>query len=144
MGAFALLAAAALAMAPSASQCPGRPQTSAGVLATETDWVHAIDARDVPALACLLAPEFSDSNWRGQVIPRADVLVRLPSRPNATLKLSDLSVFLDGPFAVVRGVNTQVAANGSDGGSVRFTDVFVYRGGGWRAVSAQETLIAKE
>jgi hypothetical protein len=37
-----------------------------------------------------------------------------------------------------------MAPDGRNAGSVRFTDVFVYLGGAWRAISAQETLIAKE
>jgi hypothetical protein len=131
-------------MASSAAACPSEPATSAGVLAAEQHWVRAIEARDVAALSCIQAPEFSDSSWRGELVSRSRVLERLPKRPNSTLRLSSLSVFRDGRFAIVRGINTQTGADAASSGSVRFTDVFVYRGGAWRAVSAQETLIAKE
>jgi hypothetical protein len=118
--------------------------TRAGVLATEHAWVRAIEARDTTALSCILAREFADTNWRGQIVPRSAVLARLPSRPDSRLKLIDLSVVEHGRFAIVRGMNTQTDADGRTSGSVRFTDVFVYRAGSWRAISAQETLIAKE
>ena len=93
-------------------------------------------------MSCILAREFSDTGWRGEVVPRNAVLARLHSRPASTLKLSDLSVFRDGRFAVVRGTNTQAGPDGRSSASVRFSDVFVYRGGAWRAIFAQETLIA--
>jgi hypothetical protein len=134
----------ALLAASAAIACPRQPATSAGVQATERAWVRAIEARDVKMLGCILAPEFSDTNWRGDVVPRAAVLRRLPQRPASTLKLSNLSVFRNGHFAIVRGTNTQAGSDTASSGSVRFTDVFVYRGGAWRAIAAQETLIAKE
>jgi hypothetical protein len=124
--------------------CPRHAMTRAGVLATEHAWVRAIEARDTTALSCILALEFADTNWRGQIVPRSAVLARLPSRPDSRLKLIDLSVVEHGRFAIVRGMNTQTDADGRTSGSVRFTDVFVYRAGSWRAISAQETLIAKE
>jgi hypothetical protein len=124
--------------------CPRHPRTRAGVLATEHEWVRAIEARDSTALSCILTLEFADTNWRGQIVPRPTALARLPSRPKSRLKLSDLSVVQHGRFAIVRGINTQTAADGRSSGSVRFTDLFVYRAGSWRAISAQETLIAKE
>ena len=136
MAALALVASAAAA-------CPSQPPSSAGALAAEREWVRALESRDVKLLGCILAPEFIDTNWRGQVVPRSAVLQRLPGRPPSTLKLSDLSVFGNGRFAIVRGTNTQAGGDARSSGSVRFTDVFVYRAGAWRAISAQETVIAK-
>lgn len=146
MAAFAFLVAATLATSVPRTMlgCPRHPRTSAGVLATEQEWVRAIESHDFKALSCILAPEFVDTNWRGEAIPRADVLSSLRSRPAVRMKLSDLSVYLLGRFAIVRGTNTQLTADARISGSVRFTDMFVYRGGAWRAVSAQETLITKE
>ena len=124
--------------------CQRHPMTVAGVLATEHEWVRALEARDSSALSCILASNFADTSWRGELIPRSAVLGRLPSRPPSRLKLSDLAVSQNGRFAIVRGINTQVGPDGRKAGSVRFTDAFLYRGGAWRAISAQETLIAKE
>lgn len=124
--------------------CPSHPATSAGVLATEHEWVRALEARDSKALSCILADDFADTNWRGELVTRSVILGRLPSRPPSHLTLTNLSVSQQGPFAIVRGTNTQTGPDGRTTGSVRFTDAFIYRGGTWRAVSAQETLIAKE
>ena len=147
MIAFAFLGSA-MTLATSVPQtrlgCPRHPMTSAGVLATEHEWVRALEARDSRALSCILADDFADTNWRGELAPRSAVLGRLSSRPPSRLKLTDLTVLQNGPLAIVRGINTQVAPDGRNAASVRFTDVFVYLGGAWRAISAQETLIAKE
>ena len=124
--------------------CPAHPATSAGVLATEHEWVRALETRDSRALSCILATDFADTNWRGELVPRSVVLGRLPSRPPSHLILTDLSVSQEGPFAIVRGTNTQIGPDGRTTASVRFTDAFVFRGGTWRALSAQETPIAKE
>jgi hypothetical protein len=142
--AFASAMTIATSVPQTMSGCASHPATTEGVLATEHAWVRAIEARDTRALSCILAPDFSDTNWRGEVLARDVVLARLPSRPPSHLKLSELSVFRDGRFAIVRGTNTQSGPGGGNSASVRFTDVFIYRGGAWRAVSAQETLIAKE
>ena len=123
--------------------CSTHPQTRAGVLATERDWVRALEERDVRALSCILAPEFVDTSWRGELVSRAEVLRALPSRPPSRLALSGLSVFEDGRFAIVRGTNSQSSPASAGSVSVQFTDMFVYRAGAWRAVSAQETPIAK-
>jgi len=147
MIAFAFLGSA-MTLATSVPQtrlgCPRHPMTSAGVLATEHEWVRALEARDSRALSCILADDFADTNWRGELAPRSAVLGRLSSRPPSRLKLTDLTVSQNDQLAIVRGINTQVAPDGRNAGSVRFTDVFVYLGGAWRAISAQETLIAKE
>ena len=147
MIAFAFLGSA-MTLATSVPQtrlgCPRHSMTSTGVLATEHEWVRALEARDSRALSCILANDFADTNWRGELAPRSAVLGRLSSRPPSRLKLTDLTVSQNDQLAIVRGINTQVAPDGRNAGSVRFTDVFVYLGGAWRAISAQETLIAKE
>ena len=111
----------------------------AGVIATENAWVSALERRDSAALGCILDPAFSDNDWRGERISRAQVLAHLPQRPSSTLRLSELEPIVGGTMAIVRGLNTQTGADGKVIGTVRFTDVFVYRGRRWRAVAAQET-----
>ncbi|HET8749621.1 MAG TPA: nuclear transport factor 2 family protein, partial [Sphingomicrobium sp.] len=129
------------AIALSTAACPDRPRTTAGVLATEKAWVAAIERRDVTALSCILDPTFADNNWRGQRVAREEVLAKLPHRPSSELHLSELRVTVRGDMAMVRGVNRQTAPDGKTVGAVRFTDVFLYRGGSWRAIAAQETVI---
>ena len=109
--AAALLAVAATTIATSiprtVSGCQSHPATTEGVIATEHAWVRAIETRDTKALSCILAPDFFDTNWRGEVLARDVVLARLPSRPPSHLNLSELSVFRDARFAIVRGTNAQ-------------------------------------
>jgi hypothetical protein len=62
--------------------------------------------------------------------------------PEVTLTLDQLSVDLHGTTAIVHGRNQQTDASGKAVGAVRFTGVFVWKAGRWRAVSAQETPIS--
>lgn len=123
-----------------ASTCPRQPRTADGALDTEQRWVTALEQRDSAALDCILAPSFADTSWRSALIPKAEVMKALPTRPPSTLKLTDVHAQLVGDVAIVRGVNTQ-SAGGKLVGSVRFVDVLVYRSRRWQAVSAQETPI---
>jgi hypothetical protein len=128
------------ATASAAASCPLGSRTAAGVLSVEQRWVAALERRDGAALDCILDPTFLDTNWRGELVPKAEFMRRLPTRPESTLKLSDVRVTLIGNVAIARGVNTQSDAAQATA-SVRFVDVFVYHSGRWRAVSAQESLI---
>lgn len=114
-----LLAAAAV--------CPTEPRTSAGLRQAEARWVAALEARDGAALACRLSPDFADTNWQGRIVSRDDMLARLPQRPPSRLRLTEITVRLEGATGIVRGLNTQVAPNGTAVGRVRFTDIFVAR-----------------
>jgi len=118
--------------------CPGEPMTKAGVLAAERDWVAALEQGDHARLDCRLAPGFTDSNWQGRLLSRADAVARI-SGPRPRLLLQALEVELLGRTAIVHGLNTQRGADGTIEGTVRFTDVFAYRQGRWQALSAQET-----
>ena len=117
------------------------PRTAAGVLAAERYWVGAIEHRDAAALDCLLAKGFTDFNWQGRVVTRAEMLDGFAAKPRVTLTLDDLSTDVVGDMAVVRGRNAQTGPDGKPMGAVRFTDVFVWRDGAWRALRAQETVI---
>lgn len=124
-----------------ASPCPISPRTAAGVRSMENAWVSALERHDRAALDCILDPSFVDSNWRGQRVTKTEMLAGFAKRPSPTLRLTDVEVVLLGDVGIVRGVNTQKSADGGNSGSVRFTDVFAYRQGRWRAISAQETVI---
>lgn len=132
-----LMAALALSQA-----CPLEPMTKEGVLSAERDWVEALERGDRVRLECRLAPQFVDTNWQAKVLSRADVLARLGG-PRPQPSLTKLEAQLVGKTAIVHGVNSQTSRDGTDQGSVRFTDIFVYRARRWQAVSAQETVIRK-
>ena len=118
------------------------PRTAAGALAAERYWVAAIERRDAAALDCLLGDGFTDINWQGELVTRTQMLNGFAVRPKVTLALDQLTTDVAGDMAVVRGRNRQTGLNGKPAGAVRFTDVFVYRNGAWRALRAQETVIA--
>jgi len=64
---------------------------------------------------------------------------RVQPLPLVRLTLTDLAVALHGDVAIVQGLNRQTNAAGRVLGVVRFTDIFLHRGGRWQAISAQET-----
>jgi hypothetical protein len=125
-----------------AALCPTEPRTPAGLRQAEDHWVAALESRDGAALACRLAADFADSNWQGMVVRRDDMLARLPQRPPSSLHLTDVTVRIEANTGIVRGLNTQVAPDGTVVGRVRFTDIFVWRAGRWQAIAAQETPVA--
>lgn len=112
-----------------------------GLRAAEARWVHMLETRDLDGLACLLAAEFTDINWAGQRVPRAQILAALPHRPNKRLALSEIEVMLHGDVGIVHGLNRQMDGAGRAIGAVRFTDIFLYRDRRWQAVSAQESVV---
>jgi hypothetical protein len=119
------------------------PRTAAGALAAEQYWVAAIERRDAAALDCLLGEGFTDINWQGKLVTRDAMLDGFAARPRITLALDRLTTDVSGDMAVVRGRNRQTGPDGKPVGAVRFTDIFVYRAGAWRALRAQETVIAR-
>ncbi|MBS0273326.1 MAG: nuclear transport factor 2 family protein [Proteobacteria bacterium] len=118
-----------------------QPRSAAGVIATENVWVKALTTRDGKALSCILAPGFMDMAWDGKLNSRAEVLARLPKRPNNGIKLSHVKVTLAGNRAIARGVNMATKPDGRLIGRVKFEDIFQYRDGMWRALTAQEVLM---
>jgi ketosteroid isomerase-like protein len=136
-----MIRTALLALAAAGAAAAGQPRTVAGALAAEDAWVAALTHRDVAALADLLDPDFADSAWNGALYRRQAILDALPHRPSANILLSDLDARVFGDTAVVRGVNTVRKPDGQVEARIRFTDVFRYRDGAWRAISAQETPI---
>jgi len=135
------IVALVLALAASPTPDPLRQaHTEAGVLATEAAWVETLRRRDAATLGRLLADDFVDTTWRGARRARPQVLASLAANGAQPIDLSDMSVSLHGDAAVARGLNTIRGADGTVRARIRFTDVFVYRDGGWRAVAAQETL----
>jgi hypothetical protein len=115
-------------------------RSSEAVIGVENAWVHALENKDVNALACILAPGFADATWDGNVWTREQVIGALPQRKPHAIHLSNVKAQVDGDAAVVYGVNTLLQPDGKLIAAVDFTDMFKYRNGHWQAVSAQETL----
>ena len=138
---LALLFAAASSPALADCSTLHQPRNAAGVVAAENMWAQALMTKDAKALSCILAPGFMDMTWNGALRSRAEVLAALPKRPANGIKLSGIEVRLSGGRAIARGVNTATKPDGSLLGRVKFEDIFEYRDGMWRALTAQETLL---
>ena len=117
---------------------------TAAVLATEREWVRASAARDSAALACVLTPEFLDTDWRGVLRTRGDLVRALAHRGSYIQDIGEMRIVVFGRAAVARGVNVVRDASGHEVARLRFTDVLRYDDGAWRAVAAQETPVAPE
>jgi len=106
----------------------------------EQQWLDAALKHDTQRLDALLANDFQDVSWQGQLRSKADVMAATAVPVTTTQTLSELKVRVHGDLGVVTGVNTTEAADKSFTVKVRFTDVFVKLGGQWHALSAQETI----
>jgi ketosteroid isomerase-like protein len=91
----------------------------------------------------LLADDFVDTTWQGVVRRKPAMLAALTAQGGQPNEISDLSVALHGDTAICRGLNTIRGSDGAVRARLRFTDVFLYGASAWRAVSAQETLVAQ-
>ncbi len=89
-----------------------------------------------------IAPEWSVIHVDGNVMTRAEALTRCEARdvPIETATIDEVSVRAFGDAAVVTG-RTTMTTGGAQPVTVRlrFTDVFIRRGGRWQAVASQAT-----
>jgi hypothetical protein len=111
------------------------------VLRLEQDWLKALTERDRVSLNRILADEFVDCSWHGELRTKQQILAELGERAAYPQRLDDLKVSRYQQTAIVRGINIVTDQTGRVLTRIRFTDVFIYRGGHWQAVAAQETEI---
>jgi hypothetical protein len=124
--------------------CPSDPsKNGAALIQLEQRWARALDRHDVEAVGCILAEEFQDADTHGKLRNRAETLAQIPDRRPGIETLSELDPHVLGDFGYIRGSATLVDPQGKTVARVRFTDIYVHRGGGWLAVSGQETLLAE-
>jgi Domain of unknown function (DUF4440) len=107
----------------------------------ERQWVAALERRDAAGLECILAPEFTDIATNGARRDRRRVIADLMHRPNYRAHLEELESVAIGSTGIVRGLNRVTDSQGHLLAKVRFTDVFRYEDGRWKALDAQETLV---
>lgn len=124
--------------------CPkGQPKTHAALIELEQKWAEALSRKDADAVACIVADEFEDADVDGSLHTRSQMLEDIPQRRPGVNHLSEMRAHLEGNFGFVRGLATLVDASGKVVARVRFTDVFAYRDGRWRALAGQETLLGE-
>jgi ketosteroid isomerase-like protein len=121
------------------------PAMTTALVDVEHQWVRAIETHDKEALDRLLAEDFIDSTFNGEIRTKPEVL----SGPSAgghyhSVRLEDLTVRSFGRTAIVTGINVLRGVAPHDTVRIRFTDVFIKEQGRWRAVSAQETVQAAD
>jgi ketosteroid isomerase-like protein len=123
----------------------GGPQsTEQQLVQLENDWLKAISEHDTASLDSILAEDFLDTTYTGELRTKRDAISRATAGNNAidSQRLSDVRVRFYGNTAIVTGLNTVIAKAFGEA-KVRFTDVFVKNGNHWQAVSAQETLMGR-
>jgi ketosteroid isomerase-like protein len=150
-----MLAATASGTVPAIAQPGASERNAAAVMRIEHEWLAALSRHDVATLARILGREFIDSDFQGDAITRAQYLAYFAHpvvhrSPPLQQQFADTKVrfVADGDVAIVTGVvitqpahtaGTMAAASPEKTRYSRFTDVFVWRGGRWQAVSGQET-----
>jgi hypothetical protein len=114
------------------------------VLRIEHEWLRALVQRDRATLDRILADDFVDSNWKGVLSTKKQVLERLGIPRLYSQHLRDIKIQIYGSMAVARGLNEISGKNGQIVMRIRFTDVLPYRHGYWKAVAAQETPVSSQ
>jgi hypothetical protein len=128
-------------MPPAASTTAQRAADKAAVIRLERRWVVALaPGGDRSALGDILADQYVDIDWRGQIRHKADLIHATGSPKDAVQHVTALQVRVWGDSAVATGVNTVHSPTRGWTIEVPFTDVFERIDGRWRAVSSQETL----
>jgi len=123
-------------------EAPVQDRDRQTVIGIEHDWLRALIEHDRAALDKILADDFVDSNWKGELHPKNQVLEGLTAAHPYSQHLQDIQVRLYGSMAIACGLNEIRGKNGQIVMRIRFTDVFVYRHGTWQAVAAQETPVS--
>ncbi|HEX6613240.1 MAG TPA: nuclear transport factor 2 family protein [Rhodanobacteraceae bacterium] len=136
--ALALVTMAAVAGSPAVAEGPSAD--SLRVAALERQWLAAALHGDRDALEKILADGFVDINADGQVRDRHEAIAHASAPVGTTQAITQLKVRVYGDAAIATGINTVHSTTQGWTVEVAFTDVFVRAGGGWQAVSAQETL----
>jgi len=115
--------------------CPsGQIKNEAALVQIEETWVRVVEQHDMPALECILAPEFEEAGTTGQLMDRSQTLAGAASDRGIHYELSQMHAHVYGDVGYVRGVG--MATNGSHPHvKTRFTDIFVYREGRWQCVA---------
>jgi len=115
------------------------------VLALETAWNHAEQAKDVAALDQLLAPELVYIDYDGSIMTKAEFLAAAKNdslSPEQIVNEKQTAIVF-GDCAVVTGVYREKGMNKGKPYTRRgrFTDTWVKTGDTWRCVASQSTLI---
>lgn len=137
-----LAGCAALLMLIAAAPALGQSRAEAELIKLEQDYARALIRKDMNFLRNFYASDWRGGNWLGFTTKSA-LLRKIQDRRYVvrSMKLRDIRVKLQGPIAIVQGVDEEVTSmSGRDtSGLWLFTDVFARRGGRWVAIASQTT-----
>jgi ketosteroid isomerase-like protein len=127
----------------SAQEKAASPTPEDSVRALESARAQALLRADTTALSRLVADEFIEISRIGQLRTKADNIRDIASGELklASVKYDSLRVRIYGDVAVLTGIadNTGAFRGFPFSGKIRYTRVFVRRGGRWQAVAMQQT-----
>jgi hypothetical protein len=103
----------------------------------EQAWVTAASTGDRVTLAKLLDETFIETSSNGTRRSKSDLLAASPPPASSSQFLTDINVQVQGDTGVVSGTNRFKPSLDAQAVNYSFTDVFVRRAEGWRAVSSQ-------
>lgn len=125
------------------AQAPVTPEDS--VRALEAQRAQALLHADTAALSRLIADDFVEISRLGTVRTKADNMreIATGALKLTTVHYDSLSVRIYGDVAVLQGIadNTGLFRGFPFSGKIRYTRIFVRRGGRWLAVAMQQTSI---
>lgn len=127
----------------SSAEAPSQSLQSADQLAIgklEQRWLADIGAGDRGDLAVILADDYRDIDWRGQIRDKQTMLAAIHKSADKVQHIARLQVRVWGDTAVATGINQVHSASKGWTVEIPFTDVFARIDGHWRAVASQETL----
>jgi ketosteroid isomerase-like protein len=129
------------ALARLAAQTPVTLEDS--VRALETQRAQALLHADTAALSRLIADDFVEISRLGTVRTKADNMreIATGALKLTTVHYDSVSVRVYGDVAVLQGIadNTGLFRGFPFSGKIRYTRIFVRRGGRWLAVAMQQT-----
>lgn len=103
------------------------------VRSLENEWVQLEMKRDAAGLATVLDDHFTATFGGNPPMDKAAFIAEIGKDTEGwTQALSEQHVTIDGDVATTTGLNT-VTPPGQTGHQVRYTSVYVYRDGHWRA-----------
>jgi hypothetical protein len=141
IGSF-VLALPILSAATFSREIPVPSSDAQTVLHIEHKWLRASVEHDRATLDRILADDFVDSNWKGGLRTKRQVLDKTVAPPAYSQHLRDVKIRIYGSTAIAQGLNEISARDGRIVMRIRFTDVLLYRHGNWQAVAAQETPVS--
>ena len=132
------------------AQATSEPHTAAAVIAIDHEWSKAEDTGDAKYLNALLLPEYrsisSDGSTHDKATIIADAIRSARTAEGAAKTEKWLAAHPSVPVVEIHGdvaILTFILQRGLDPKPVMSCDIFLYRGGHWRAVYSQHTEAGK-